>query len=197
MQGVGANWAKAALPQVLPNFASYVLFRFEINVRGPRSSGSSAPAGSRITTLGIRGLWLEQGGESRCYARSTPRTAGTPPSRYPRHPTGTLPAGTTAQAECTAMSPGHASGHLLRRQLAHQTRRCGRPRSFMPRPATCPSGRAAQRRPARTRDPTGRVWLAPTPGQRGQSLLCRRIQSSCCRGQCKPCRLLSLETRPT
>jgi phosphonate transport system permease protein len=38
MRGVGANWAKSVrfgiLPQVLPNFLSYVLLRFEINVRG-------------------------------------------------------------------------------------------------------------------------------------------------------------------
>jgi phosphonate transport system permease protein len=38
MRGVGANWVKSVrfgiLPQVLPNFLSYVLLRFEINVRG-------------------------------------------------------------------------------------------------------------------------------------------------------------------
>jgi phosphonate transport system permease protein len=38
MRGAGANWAKCVrfgiLPQVLPNFLSYVLLRFEINVRG-------------------------------------------------------------------------------------------------------------------------------------------------------------------
>jgi phosphonate transport system permease protein len=38
MRGAGANWAKGVrfgiLPQVLPNFLSYVLLRFEINVRG-------------------------------------------------------------------------------------------------------------------------------------------------------------------
>ncbi len=38
MRAVGGNWAKsvrfAILPQVLPNFISYVLLRFEINVRG-------------------------------------------------------------------------------------------------------------------------------------------------------------------
>ncbi|HET7883796.1 MAG TPA: phosphonate ABC transporter, permease protein PhnE [Acetobacteraceae bacterium] len=38
MRAVGANWVQsvryAILPQVLPNFLSYVLLRFEINVRG-------------------------------------------------------------------------------------------------------------------------------------------------------------------
>lgn len=38
MRGAGANWAKCVrfgiLPQVVPNFLSYVLLRFEINVRG-------------------------------------------------------------------------------------------------------------------------------------------------------------------
>jgi phosphonate transport system permease protein len=38
MRAVGANWPKCVrfgiLPQVLPNFLSYVLLRFEINVRG-------------------------------------------------------------------------------------------------------------------------------------------------------------------
>lgn len=38
MRAVGGNWAKGVrfgiLPQVLPNFLSYVLLRFEINVRG-------------------------------------------------------------------------------------------------------------------------------------------------------------------
>ncbi len=38
MRAVGANWVKsvrfAILPQVMPNFLSYVLLRFEINVRG-------------------------------------------------------------------------------------------------------------------------------------------------------------------
>jgi len=38
MRAVGGNWAKSVrfgiLPQVLPNFLSYVLLRFEINVRG-------------------------------------------------------------------------------------------------------------------------------------------------------------------
>ena len=38
MRAVGGNWAQAVrfaiLPQVLPNFLSYVLLRFEINVRG-------------------------------------------------------------------------------------------------------------------------------------------------------------------
>ena len=38
MRAVGGNWAQsvrfAILPQVLPNFISYVLLRFEINVRG-------------------------------------------------------------------------------------------------------------------------------------------------------------------
>jgi phosphonate transport system permease protein len=38
MRAVGANWAQSVrfgiLPQVLPNFLSYVLMRFEINVRG-------------------------------------------------------------------------------------------------------------------------------------------------------------------
>jgi phosphonate transport system permease protein len=38
MRGVGANWAKSVrfgiLPQVMPNFLSYVLLRLEINVRG-------------------------------------------------------------------------------------------------------------------------------------------------------------------
>jgi phosphonate transport system permease protein len=38
MRAVGGNWVKsvrfAILPQVLPNFISYVLLRFEINVRG-------------------------------------------------------------------------------------------------------------------------------------------------------------------
>jgi phosphonate transport system permease protein len=38
LRGAGANWVKSVrfgiLPQVLPNFLSYVLLRFEINVRG-------------------------------------------------------------------------------------------------------------------------------------------------------------------
>jgi phosphonate transport system permease protein len=38
MRAVGANWPQSVrfgiLPQVLPNFLSYVLMRFEINVRG-------------------------------------------------------------------------------------------------------------------------------------------------------------------
>lgn len=38
MQATGANWAQcvryAIIPQVLPNFLSYVLMRFEMNVRG-------------------------------------------------------------------------------------------------------------------------------------------------------------------
>jgi len=38
MRAVGGNWAKSVrfgiLPQVLPNFLSYLLLRFEINVRG-------------------------------------------------------------------------------------------------------------------------------------------------------------------
>ncbi|MCP6423773.1 phosphonate ABC transporter, permease protein PhnE, partial [Klebsiella pneumoniae] len=38
LTGTGANWVEtvrfAVLPQVLSNFASYALLRFEINVRG-------------------------------------------------------------------------------------------------------------------------------------------------------------------
>jgi phosphonate transport system permease protein len=38
MQATGANWAQcvryAIVPQVLPNFLSYMLLRFEMNVRG-------------------------------------------------------------------------------------------------------------------------------------------------------------------
>lgn len=49
MRAVGANWAQrvrfAALPQVLPNFASYALLRLEINVRASTIIGAVGGGG--------------------------------------------------------------------------------------------------------------------------------------------------------
>ena len=54
--GVGANWAKSVrfgiLPQVLPNFLSYVLPSFEINVRGATVIGFVG-SGLRTRATGI------------------------------------------------------------------------------------------------------------------------------------------------
>ena len=50
LRASGGNWIErvwfAIVPQVMPNFLSYALLRFEINVRASRSSARSAAAAS-------------------------------------------------------------------------------------------------------------------------------------------------------
>ncbi len=64
LKGVGANWLQtmryAALPQVLPNFASYTLWRFELNVRTAAVMGfvGAGGIGQELITA-IRMLYYE------------------------------------------------------------------------------------------------------------------------------------------
>lgn len=64
LRGVGANWLQtmryAALPQVLPNFASYTLWRFELNVRTAAVMGfvGAGGIGQELITA-IRMLYYE------------------------------------------------------------------------------------------------------------------------------------------
>lgn len=64
LKGVGANWRQtmryAVLPQVLPNFASYTLWRFELNVRTAAVMGfvGAGGIGQELITA-IRMLYYE------------------------------------------------------------------------------------------------------------------------------------------
>ena len=64
LKGVGANWLQtmryAVLPQVLPNFASYTLWRFELNVRTAAVMGfvGAGGIGQELITA-IRMLYYE------------------------------------------------------------------------------------------------------------------------------------------
>ena len=64
MKSAGANWVQtirfAVLPQVLPNYASYVLWRFEINVRTAAVMGFVGAGGIGMELItAVRSLYYE------------------------------------------------------------------------------------------------------------------------------------------
>jgi len=64
LRAMGANWVQtmryAVLPQVLPNYASYVLWRFEINVRAAAVLGFVGAGGIGIELIvAVRSLYYE------------------------------------------------------------------------------------------------------------------------------------------
>jgi phosphonate transport system permease protein len=64
LRAAGANWAQAmrygVLPQVLPNYASYALWRFELNVRSATVMGFVGAGGIGIELIvAVRSLYYE------------------------------------------------------------------------------------------------------------------------------------------